>query len=226
MICKRNSATLSAESSDFFLTAMAQNYEVFLRDKKIYLIGENFKIPRDNATLYVKYDSKENLLNKYELLVSEPAIKILCISHHDTQKLWNEFLSLFEIIEAAGGVVKNNSGEVLMIFRKEKWDLPKGKLEKKEKPEEAAVREVEEECGIPGVKIKKQAPMTYHSYKLSEKKMLKRTYWYEMNYTGNKKPSPQKEEDITEVKWMKKDEIRKALKNSYPLIEEVLRNEI
>lgn len=137
--------------------------------------------------------------------------------------VFEEFLQRCKIIEAAGGRVKNAKGELLMIFRNDKWDLPKGKLEKGEAPEVAAVREVEEECGIGKLKIIKPLPVTLHTYKHNEKFILKKTYWYEMSCADEKKLTPQKEEGITEVKWMNEKEVERALENTFHSIVDVVR---
>lgn len=134
--------------------------------------------------------------------------------------LWKKFKKHFEFIEAAGGVVFNENKELLAIFRLGKWDLPKGKMEKGESREESAVREVEEECGISGLKIVRELTPIYHVYNMKGKRCLKVTYWYEMitNFKGVLKP--QLEEDITEVKWISdKNEI---LKNTYASIAELI----
>ena len=94
---------------------------------------------------------------------------------------WKDFCSKFIMIEAAGGLVFNKDGHILMIFRNGKWDLPKGKLEIGESVEECAKREVEEECGIYGLDIIEKLLDTYHTYKLKGNKILKKTYWYKMN---------------------------------------------
>ena len=106
-----------------------------------------------------------------------------------------------KLIVAAGGVVLDK-GELLFIERNGLWDLPKGKLEKGEGIEACAVREVEEECGIDGLGIVKELPSTFHTYELKGKKVLKRTYWYEMHIANRQEMKPQLEEGITRVEWM------------------------
>ena len=101
--------------------------------------------------------------------------------------------------------------------------MPKGKLEKSESPEIGAVREVEEECGIKNLEIIKSLDVTYHTYKLDEKDILKRTYWYEMIYTGNENLTPQTEEDITEAVWLKETELTNVFQNTFPSIIEVMK---
>ena len=111
----------------------------------------------------------------------------------------------------------------MFIYRNDKWDLPKGKLEKGEKKKEGAVREVEEECGIALKKCGKKIINTYHTYTLKGELVLKRTYWYSMNYKGNEKLKPQTEEGITDVRWFDKDDLQAIKDNTFPSIMDVLR---
>jgi len=127
----------------------------------------------------------------------------------------------FKVIKAAGGVVEKE-GKVLLIFRMGKWDLPKGKLEKKESPEKGAVREVEEECNIK-VGLNEKVCFTWHTYTRNGKKILKKTHWYRMECLDDVELRPQLEEDITEVQWMNQEEVMHALYNSYNSIREVMR---
>lgn len=126
------------------------------------------------------------------------------------------------VIEAAGGLVKNGKKDFLFIFRNGKWDLPKGKLEKGEKPKEGAVREVEEECGIAIDKCGKKIVNTYHVYTVKGEVVLKKTYWYKMKYKGKGKLVPQIEEGITDVRWMGKNDIKLVAGNTFPSIMDVL----
>jgi len=127
------------------------------------------------------------------------------------------------LIEAAGGLVKQQPNEYLFIYRNDKWDLPKGKLEKGEKPKEGAVREVEEECGIKISKCGKRICKTYHVYVMKGEVVLKRTYWYNMRYKGKDVLKPQTEEGITDVRWFKKSVIKKTVPvNTFPSIMDVL----
>jgi 8-oxo-(d)GTP phosphatase len=130
--------------------------------------------------------------------------------------------SKFEIIKAAGGLVEKG-GKLLMIYRLQKWDLPKGKLDKKETPEDGAVREVEEECNIK-VKLGEKICSTWHTYTRNGKGILKKTHWYQMFCEDDSELKPQIEEDIEEVRWMDAREIRQALYNSYPSIRNVFHN--
>lgn len=140
----------------------------------------------------------------------------------DLEKLFHEFKKHFQIVIAAGGLVRNDKDEVLMIFRRGKWDMPKGKLDKGEKLEDCAVREVEEETGITKTKLLDPLTVTYHVYDEFGKHILKESHWYNMKSPGIQKPTPQHEEGITEIEWAGRARIDEMLKNSYPLIKDLL----
>jgi 8-oxo-dGTP pyrophosphatase MutT (NUDIX family) len=110
--------------------------------------------------------------------------------------------------------------KIMMIYRLKRWDLPKGKLKRKEDSMKGAKREVEEECNIK-VEVKDKIGATWHTYTQKGKKILKKTTWYEMVCTDDSNMKPQLKEFIDEVRWMDKKEVKKALKNSYRSIEEV-----
>lgn len=125
----------------------------------------------------------------------------------------------FKIIKASGGLVVKGE-KVLMIYRLKKWDLPKGKLKKKEDPLKGAKREVEEECNIK-VEVKDKIGDTWHTYTQKGKRILKKTSWYEMSCLDDASMKPQLKEFIEEVKWVDKKDVKKLLKNSYKSIEQV-----
>ncbi|WP_421869668.1 NUDIX hydrolase [Marinoscillum sp.] len=126
----------------------------------------------------------------------------------------------FKVIEAAGGVV-DKAGKILLIYRKGRWDIPKGKMEKGEKKRECAIREVEEETGVK-VSIEKKINTTWHTYVNKKKYILKKTHWYVMKCEDDTRLGPQTEEDIEEVRWMTLSELRAALYNSYRSIRVVI----
>lgn len=167
--------------------------------------------------------------------ISNPAIKSLLheiekedfhagvIWNADLGKLKKAFFKHFTTIEAAGGIVQNDKKEILFIQRLGKWDLPKGKIEKGESPEKAAVREVEEETGVRNLRLRKKEGETYHTYTAFGKHYIKTTYWYYMTCSSNQQLVPQKEEDITEIRWVKTKDIREPVSNTYPSIKDILR---
>ncbi|MDA3927974.1 MAG: NUDIX domain-containing protein, partial [Prolixibacteraceae bacterium] len=138
--------------------------------------------------------------------------------------LVNFFFSQFKIIEAAGGLVFNSNEALLCIYRWGKWDLPKGKIEKGEKKEEAAIREVEEETGITGLDLEVQLPTTYHIYKSpyhKNKWVLKPTYWFKMKYSGVEELVPQTKEDITKAIWVKESDLGPIQQNTYASLQDL-----
>src|SRR5690606_36433368 len=141
--------------------------------------------------------------------------------YHNLEKLWKEFKKYFHYLEAAGGIVKNKNNEILFIHRLDKWDLPKGKVEAGETTESAALREVEEECGINNLKLLGFLTQTYHIYFQDDIK-LKATYWYNMSYDGNQELIPQTEEGIGIAEWKSKEDLPEILKNTYENIKIVL----
>lgn len=123
-----------------------------------------------------------------------------------------------ENITAAGGIVENEQGQILMIFRRGKWDLPKGKLDDGETIEECAVREVEEETGLRNIQPGELIDITTHAYTEHGKDIVKETHWFAMKVVGDQQLTPQTEEDITAIKWVKENELSEYLSNTYPNI--------
>jgi len=118
-------------------------------------------------------------------------------------------------IKAAGGMVLNDKGHVLMIYRNNMWDLPKGKAEKNESIKKTALREVEEECGIGKLTILKKISPTYHIYKEKGRFILKKSFWYLMHSTDKKTPQPQTGENISEAVWMDKKQLQAVIDSAY-----------
>jgi len=168
--------------------------------------------------------------------ISNPAIKSLLheikkdefhagvLWHGDLEKLKKALFKHFDLIEAAGGIVQNDQKEILFIYRLDKWDLPKGKVEKGEKLEACALREVEEETGVTGLKLKSKTGETYHTYNAFGKHFLKISHWFYMTCSSGQKLIPQTEEHITEIKWVKTKDIREPIANTYPSIKDILEN--
>jgi 8-oxo-dGTP pyrophosphatase MutT (NUDIX family) len=191
-------------------------YKVFINNKCIFLSDstENFS---DRAGRNLQYTSESALLQKIDEFDKDRTADNLYISGNP-----DLIVSLFPMIEAAGGLVRKESDQILFIFRYGKWDLPKGKMEAGEKPAETAIREVMEETGVSGLTITKQLEPTYHTYKLDGKRVIKKTHWYEMSYGDDTHITPQTMEDITVVKWLNKKDIPWMMRDSYASIVELL----
>lgn len=186
-------------------------YKVFMNDKPIFVTDS---IERINN--FEVFDFEEFNLSKVSLELEKKEIDGVLLVSKNLQKDWKSFLKKFKVIEAAGGKVYNQNNETLFIYRFDKWDLPKGHIEKGEKKEVAAIREVEEECGIKGLRILKSLETTFHSfYNRKGVLCLKVTYWYlmETNFIGVLEP--QLEEGITQVVFKNKKKTKEALENTY-----------
>lgn len=142
------------------------------------------------------------------------------ISSREKRKLIEYIKGKFKVVVAGGGVVAKE-GKILLIYRKKKWDLPKGKLDEGESIEECSLREVEEETGVK-VSLGKEIAAVWHTYISNKKYVLKKTFWYTMNCIDDSQMKPQKEEGIKKVEWMDTEEVRKALKDSYRSIRHVV----
>ena len=127
-------------------------------------------------------------------------------------------------MEAAGGLVTNPAGEILLMFRRGKWDLPKGKMDPGETPEDTALREVSEETGLHSIGITATLPDTWHAYSQDGRRILKRTHWYRMSFTGQELTVPQIEEDIIDIQWIRPENIARYLPYSYPNLRSVFRH--
>ncbi len=143
--------------------------------------------------------------------------------HPDLEKLKKEFFKKFTLVSAAGGLVYNPGQEMLMIFRRGSWDLPKGKLDPGETLEECAVREVQEETGLKNVTLLKPLAITYHTYHEGSKFILKDSHWYTMKTGHGEKTIPQTEEDIQEIKWVNNEGATALLPACFPSVRDVLK---
>jgi len=197
-------------------------YKVFINDKIILFTNNAENCNQFSKSLTVKFYAATFTPFIVDLLLSDDKMNVDIIVD-DYESAFNEFKSFFKIIKAAGGIVKNSNDEKLFIYRLDKWDLPKGKIESREGIEAAAIREIEEECGINELTITNQLKDTYHIYTFNGQLILKQTYWFELTSTFEGELIPQLEEDITKVEWLTDDEINsKVIKNTYASIDELL----
>ncbi len=198
-------------------------YKVFFNERIVFLTRDFLKNFQENQGLFYKFRGKDELKELLLIFLALKKIDQLFICHPDLEELSREFRSCFRFVEAAGGLVRNNAGEVLFINRFDKWDLPKGKCEEDESAQEAAIREVGEECGISGLVIKNELQQTFHTYFDKGLPHLKKTRWFEMQYEGAGNPKPQTEEFITKVIWAREKDLNIIQKNTYPSIKDLLK---
>lgn len=193
-------------------------YKIYINDKPV-VIAESSNMPESAESYHTINSESANLV--FNNQVADPAVKGWKIVTDHPEEGFSRLISQFRLIEAAGGLVRNASGEYLFIFRRNKWDLPKGKIDKGENEEEAAIREVREECGIAHIKLLSHLTDTWHLYSEKGEHILKRTYWYAMS-SNDAELTPQTEEDITAVEWLRTDQLGKVRANTYGSILDVM----
>jgi ADP-ribose pyrophosphatase YjhB (NUDIX family) len=185
-------------------------YKVFVNDKPIVLTNVI-----EEEIYFKNFDLKTVKLNTVIRKLNKTKLKEARLIHPNKDKLLKKFLKKLPNVIAGGGKVYNDKGEILFIYRNDKWDLPKGKVEGSETIENTAIREVAEETGVAGLEITKPLETTYHIFKRNGRYKIKITYWFEMKTTFEGELFPQENEGITKVKWLDEKKTKKALKNSY-----------
>ena len=200
-------------------------YKVFFNQKPLILTNKIQDFSDTEPLLFIKYTSVTQII---KALKSSKNSKVF-LYHKDMDKLWKGFKKKFPIVEAAGGLVKRTDNKLLFIFRNDKWDLPKGGVEKKELIIDAAKREVTEETGVADIIVEKKISETYHIFKKGKRFRLKKTYWFKMSTTYTGKTKPQTEEGIEKIKWVSNKNIEDILNNAFEniriIVLEVLKND-
>lgn len=181
-------------------------YKIYINDSPLILcptVKVSFVKNQDRKQLISRYTGKTKfILNHIDMMEKGDEYDEVIIHSDDFKTLKKDCQSLYKIILAAGGLVLNEEGEIMFIFRRGFWDLPKGKIESAEKKKKAAMREVSEETGIIDLIIAGKLGVSNHSYKnKSGKRILKVSHWYLMN-TYKQEATPQTEEDIVKAEWM------------------------
>jgi len=202
---------------------MSQMYIIYVKDSIILIQEGEEKKSIAGQELDNKYVTIEIIAKIRSLLESNEA-STLKIQVPDPKKYLKKLKQDIRYIKAAGGLIKNDSGAYLFIFRRGKWDLPKGKIDAGERPDEAALREVEEECGLKISEIKTELDSTYHFYLQDQELILKRTHWFRMRSRGEQVLIPQESEDITEARFIASTDLALVRGNTFASIEKVMQN--
>lgn len=176
-------------------------YEVFLKTK-VLLFSLPGKIQSDSCARKIiqerEMKSTQLMLNELE---ADTEFDSYVIESESPDKTFAYFYMSLKIIAAAGGLVQNDKGELLMIFRRGHWDLPKGKIDSGETEEQSALREVNEETGLTGLSIVNRLNPSFHAYRIGKEWILKETHWFLMHTSIPSVVKPQVEEGITKVRW-------------------------
>ncbi|MBY5960016.1 NUDIX domain-containing protein [Membranicola marinus] len=181
-------------------------YKIYINDHPLCLLkSEEAELFREKGYEVFPYmGNKTVLLNVIDQLEKSNEEQKIGIYATDYKQLKSDFKSLFKKIQAMGGVIIDSENKVLFIYRRDRWDLPKGKKEKGEGKKECAMREVEEETGLSQLDLTHRIGKTRHTYRhpKSGKRVLKITFWYEMQVLEHEEVIVEEEEDIEDAKWM------------------------
>ena len=200
--------------------------KIYFSDKPLFLCDEMTPeivaySHHDDAVLIDEFD--HHTVNTMLHEMRQPKVHAGIFLHTPLEELRKAFWKKFILIRAGGGLVRNEKGEVLFMFRRGKWDLPKGKQDDGETLEACAVREVKEETGLKEISLEKPLLVTWHTYDDSGKHILKETHWFTMRAAGDQALLPQQEEQITELRWVGKKDFPTMLSNTFPSIVDVIR---
>ncbi|MDR1005384.1 MAG: NUDIX domain-containing protein [Bacteroidales bacterium] len=202
-----------------------QKYIIFNKHNK-FVIAD--LLPEDEISeksIVIECDKREIKMSDMDVLWAKKEAKediYLIINGKMTEKFFSHLFPKFAFIKAAGGIVKNENQDTLFIFRNGVWDLPKGHIEAGECSKRAALREVREETGLKNLRIASFADYTYHTYQMNGRWELKQTAWYNMQGSFGDSLTPQTEEGITDLKWIKPDSFLQIIDSTYPSIKAML----
>jgi 8-oxo-dGTP pyrophosphatase MutT (NUDIX family) len=199
--------------------------KIYFGDKPLFLCDEisgeiNNYIHHDDAVFIDEISAPA--INSMIHEMHQQKIHAGVFYHSDLQRLRATIWKKFTVLKAGGGAVKDKKGNLLLIFRRGKWDLPKGKLDKGETLAQCAVREVQEETGLGQVLLGSPLTVTYHTYEENGKHCLKESHWFCMASGGDQQLVPQLEEQITDLRWVSRKTILPLIKNMYPSVRDVL----
>lgn len=207
-----------------------QIYKIYINEVEVILKATALLTIDDATTpksLVIHYTgNKKHLLDYINLLEKSFKSRKLIIHYSDFEKLKTDFKLYFSQISAGGGLVRNEFGEYLFIFRRGSWDLPKGKIEAKETKREAALREISEETGVKNMTIIEKIMVTRHTYRNNVgRRIIKKSHWYLVE-TKKQPLKPQKEEDIDKAVWMTIQDFLSKKRSVYPNILEVIKSQV
>ncbi|MDQ6610451.1 MAG: NUDIX domain-containing protein [Bacteroidota bacterium] len=200
-------------------------YKIYIQNKPLFLIDKPGTLVKDYIhrpeVLFLDEPNFAAISTTIQQL-EDQKIPAAILQHHNLAELLFVVKSHFTVIVAAGGLVHTKENELLLIFRKGKWDLPKGKLDEDENLEKCAIREIKEETGALDLTIINLLQNTYHTYYENEKHILKETYWFLISTNKRSPLQPQTEEDIEKCEWVKLGALSDHMNNMHASIIDVI----
>lgn len=197
-------------------------YSVFLADREIEILKISQSVEFENV-IQAEPNKAFPFWDHFLKFLSEKPGKKLRFASSDPDWLFRYVTSFFIKAEAAGGLVINDRKQLLFIFRLGKWDLPKGHGEPGETLSQTALREVSEETGVDGLEIIAALPDTFHIFETGYRQfVIKKTWWYLMQTSSQKKPKPQLNENITRAEWISLEQLNAVFENTFGSVKLVL----
>lgn len=198
---------------------------IYFHNKPLFLVNELTKEVQEylhhEETVFIdEFNSHTIKAMIYEM--EQPQIVRGVFLHTDVEALLNSFKKKLSLVLAAGGFVYTADEYLLLIFRRGKWDLPKGKLDKGEDLATCAVREVKEETGLSNMRLEAPLCVTYHTYHQYGEHILKESHWYMMKSTKDAF-IPQTDEDIEKCEWVPLDALSSYMHNTHASILDVMK---
>lgn len=197
-----------------------QNYTIFNKNNKVFIAKNLLKGEKVSEERIIRCNSE--ILNTYDFSPlfddNQKNDWLVLAEGEDTEKVFEKVTSSLYFVKAAGGIIRNEMGDYLFMFRNGFWDMPKGHWEEGETIRQTAEREVLEECGMKHLEVKEYLASSFHSYYMHGRKEIKQTYWYDMFCPSSEQLTPQKEEGIKKIEWIKQQDLQKILQRSYPNI--------
>lgn len=188
---------------------------IYFTDNSLTFAPEDYT-PKAGETLLTESEvTSANLDNLFDFCNS------IVVLSADWNAAFRRFASRFVAVEAAGGIVENELGEMLLIYRRERWDLPKGHIDAGEDALSAAIREIAEETGVVGLNFVAPIGNTLHAYNVYGKWELKLTHWFAFSCHSSS-TTPQTDEDIILAVWADREKTIECMTNSYPTIREIV----
>lgn len=205
---------------DYFCR-METPVNIYINERPLIIANENTILPSgyDDAAIFLAPD--DAMISRTIDQLDKNELPKAVFRHSNPVSLFNRVKDHFTVFEAAGGLISNPAEEVLLMFRRGKWDLPKGKLDEGETLEACALREVQEETGLHNISLDGKITETFHYYPWKNKKVLKHSHWYRMRFTGTELTIPQIEEDIMDIQWIRPENLGKYMQYSYQNIIDV-----
>ncbi|RYY44360.1 MAG: NUDIX domain-containing protein [Chitinophagaceae bacterium] len=200
--------------------------KIYIQNKPLFLVDSLDSATEDYlhrpTTIFIDELSPaavKTMLHELE----QPEFYYGVFKHSNIHELLDAFKAQLEVIQAAGGLVYTDAGDLLLIHRLGHWDLPKGKLDEGESLEECAIREISEETGAEKLTLEKPLHVSYHTYQQDGRKILKESHWYLVRAAEKTPLTPQTAENIAQCIWVPIGEIQPYIDGSYASVADVLK---